>query len=213
MKGNDYYKLTLVTNKKATPLDQYLKFVYACAKSGITCVQLREKNLHPDELLEFGTQLLSLLQPFSIPLIINDNADLAYRLNADGVHLGQSDGNVSEIRERLGDDKIIGLSINSIAQLHAANTLPIDYVGVGAIFPTNNKKNITTIWGCDGLKQIASLSNHVVIAIGGINDSNVSDVIKAGAHGVAAIAVFHDATDPSLTTNKLHDLIENNIND
>ncbi len=206
---DDFYKLTLVTNRQNIPLDKYLHFIDQCAQSGITAVQLREKKLNYAELLEFGKQLQNILSPYNIPLIINDNVELAFELNAAGVHLGQSDGNILKAREMLGSNKIIGITIDSIEQLLIANTLPIDYVGVGAIFPTNNKSNVATVWGCEGLKQLAALTSHLIIAIGGIDQNNVSQVVQSGAHGIAAIGVFHvDIQNPKTMTQQLRQTIE-----
>ena len=207
MKDN-FSTLTLVTNKRDQPLNEYLHFITQCAGSGVTSIQLREKNLFYKDLFEFGKKLQHILEPFEIPLIVNDNLQLAYELNADGVHLGQSDGNVIDARALLGPDKIIGITIDSIEQIHTANKLPIDYVGVGAIFESTNKKDVATILGCAGLKQIAQLSKHKIIAIGGINESNAAGVMQSGVLGIAAIAAFHDSKDPATTTKKLCTIIE-----
>jgi thiamine-phosphate pyrophosphorylase len=196
-------KLMLVTNKKDLPLDAYLDFISICAKSGVTSIQLREKSLDFDDLFQFGRQLQSILAPLSIPLIVNDSVELAYALNADGVHLGQTDGCALDARRILGDGKIIGLSIDTLAQLDIANTLPINYVGVGTIFPTNNKTDTGTVWGCEGLKKAALASKHPIIAIGGIDETNAIHVIQTGASGIAAIGAFHNALDPAATTSRL----------
>ncbi|MFN7096871.1 MAG: thiamine phosphate synthase [Gammaproteobacteria bacterium] len=201
-----FLTLMLITNKLTTPLQKYLDFIAICAEAGITSVQLREKNMTATELFEFGKQLQYVLKPFAIPLIINDHVDLCLALNADGVHLGQSDGDVLAARKRLGSHKMIGLTVDTVAQLHIANHLPIDYIGVGAIFPTKNKANIN-IWGLDGLKQAINTSTHPVVGIGGIVENNTSAVIQTGATGIAAIGVFHDAKNPKITTQNLRKLI------
>lgn len=201
--NTSFYKLMLVTQKQNKPLSDYLHFIHTCTKAGITAVQLREKNLSPSELFEFSKHLQHILKPFNIPLIVNDHIDLAAEINAEGVHLGQTDGNVRHARSHLGKDKIIGVTVNNIEQLEIANELPIDYVGVGAIFPTQNKKDVETVWGCEGLKKIKALSKHPIIAIGGITEHNAADVVQAGADGIAAIGAFHDANDPFATTQEL----------
>lgn len=209
----DVIKLMLVTNKNDQPLQPYLDFVAHCAQSGITAVQLREKKLSYEEAFIFGKQLQTILKPFSVSLIINDSVELAYNLNSDGVHLGQLDGSVVEARRKLGKNKIIGLTVNSIEEMLIANNLPIDYVGIGAIYPTNSKKDVKTILGCEGLKKIAQISKHPIIAIGGIDEVNALAVMRAGADGIAAIAAFHDTLDPIVTTKNLRDVIENIKND
>jgi len=193
---HSFYKLVLVTDKNHRSVNEYLHFIKTCAESGITAVQLREKRLSYQALLTFGEQLKLLLDQANLPLIINDSVELALALNASGVHLGQNDGDIHTARQALGPDKIIGVSIDSVENLLVANELPINYVGIGAIFPTKNKKNVSTIWGIDGLRQLIPLSKHPVIAIGGINTRNAKSVIATGVDGIAAIGVFHEASDP-----------------
>lgn len=202
MKNNDI-PLTLVTQKQSIPLDDYLTFIKNCAQLGITAIQLREKSLHYDELKQFGKEIQTIIKPYGIPLIVNDNIELAMEIDADGVHLGQSDGSPTIARERLGNDKIIGVSIDSIENLEEANQLHINYVGIGSIFPTSNKHNVKTIWGSDGLKKLAKISKHPIIAIGGINTTNVDEVYTAGANGIAVIGAIHEALDLEDTIKKL----------
>ena len=184
-------KRMLVTHKLHHPLLPYLDFIRTSIASGVTSVQLREKTLSRDELLAFGQALQDILIPLHIPLIINDHVDIALALQADGVHLGQQDMHPSEARKILGDKVLIGWSVDTEAQLHIANTLPIDYVGIGAIFPTKHKSDITTIWGLDGLARAAHISKHPIVAIGGIEMHNIPDILAAGADGIAGIGLFH----------------------
>lgn len=192
-----YDTLMLVTQKKQTTVADYVNFIKTCVDAGVTCVQLREKELNQHELITLGTLLLEVLKPMSVPLIINDHLDVALRLNADGVHLGQSDGDVITARKKLGEHKIIGLTVNSLADIEIANTLPVDYIGVGAIFPTDNKPNVKHHWGLAELKQAVNLSQHKVVAIGGINQDNVAAVLDTGTQGIAAIGAFHAAKKPA----------------
>ena len=152
-----------------------------------------------------------MLDPLHIPLIINDHIDVAIELNASGVHLGQSDGDPLLARQRLGSDKIIGLSIDSKDQLLAANDLPLDYVGIGAVFPTTSKHHVSTVWGIDGLKKLAKISKHPIVGIGGINKKNTEEVMLAGASGIAVIAALHDADDPSQLTHDLRYMIDKGV--
>jgi len=198
----------LVTNKKNAETEKYLDFVISCIEAGVNAVQLREKQMNHAELLMFGQALRSLLQATKTPLIINDNITLAIELNADGVHLGQQDESVIEARKQLGNDKIIGLSVDTMEQLTTANNLPLDYIGIGAIFPTKNKANINTVWGSEALTQLSKLSLHPILAIGGINEHNAKQVIQAGAHGIAAIDAFHAAKNIHETTKKLLKIIK-----
>lgn len=212
MKEN-FWQLTLVTNKGNAPTAPYLGFVEVCLKAGITCVQLREKSLTGEDLLDFGSSLKRLLDLYNVPLIVNDDVDLCIKLNASGVHLGQSDTKVTKARSALGTDKIIGLSVNTIEQIQTSLTLPIDYIGVGAIFPTHNKPDVETIWGLRGLSQASLVSSHPIVAIGGIDESNAFSVMNSGADGIAAIGAFHQAADPCLTTKNLIKITKEANND
>ncbi|MFY7697959.1 MAG: thiamine phosphate synthase [Legionella sp.] len=202
-----FWQLTLVTNKGSAPTAPYLEFIERCLKAGITCVQLREKSLPNEDLLHFGSSLKHLLDLYNVPLIINDEPYLCIKLGAFGIHLGQSDMNVRKARAVLGADKIIGLSVNTLKDVENALTLPIDYIGVGAIFPTHNKPNIETIWGLAGLRNASLISPYPIVAIGGIDESNTFSVINSGADGIAAIGAFHRAADPFLTTKNLITII------
>lgn len=206
--GESFYKLTLVTNRQDTPLTDYLYFISSCASAGITAVQLREKHQSRDFLLMFGRELKRMLDPLHIPLIVNDDLKLALELDASGVHLGQSDGDPAYARKILGPQKIIGVSIDTRENLLKANTLPIDYVGIGAIFATPNKKNVSTIWGIKGLQALSSITKHPIVGIGGINTNNAATIMTSGAHGIAVIGALHDANDPTSATQQLRYIID-----
>lgn len=199
----DYYKLMLVTNKQNIAVNHYLDFIEICIQHGVTAVQLREKNLPRNELVSFGQALHDLLIAYRIPLIVNDSVKLAISLDAEGVHLGQQDGNVIQARKRLGDKKIIGVSVTSLQELHTANQLPIDYIGIGAIFPTNSKLDVQHHWGCDELQQAVLIASHKTIAIGGIDHGNINQVLATNVDGIAAIAAFHHAKNPAQLTQQL----------
>jgi len=197
----------LVTHKGSTPTPAYLEWLKSCVAGGVTCVQLREKDLSEDDLWAFACALKKALDEMQIPLIINDHVELCLQLGAAGVHLGQSDMAVEKARSILGPQALMGLSVNTIEQLQVANHQPIDYVGIGAIFPTQHKPDIESVWGLDGLREAASLSRHPIVAIGGIDASNTHDVKQAGAYGIAGIGVFHQSPDPFLTAQTLTHLI------
>lgn len=200
---SDFYKLMLVTHRQSHPLDDYLHFIEKCLCSGVSSVQLREKNASPDFLLDYALRLKNLLDRYKIPLIINDNLELAIEINAQGLHLGQTDGSPLLARERLGADKYLGLSIESEDDLEKANHCNLDYVAASAVFSTTNKTNLRKIWGIEGLQSLAQRSIHPLIAIGGINEQNVEKVIEAGAQGIAVIDALHAAENPSATATAL----------
>lgn len=213
--NHEFYKLILITHRQNTSLLKYLDFIEQCVSSGVSSVQLREKNADKAFKLKFAQQLKEILSPLNIPLIINDDINLAVQVNADGVHLGQTDSIPQVARDILGKNKFIGLSIESKLELKKANLLALDYVAASAVFPTQSKNNVRTIWGLDGLNYFSKHSNHPVVGIGGINQYNLAEVIQAGAHGVAVIGALHESDNPSHTALAFRKIIDcrNNLND
>ncbi|MFC3908658.1 thiamine phosphate synthase [Legionella dresdenensis] len=199
----DYLKLMLVTNRQTDDLGSYLAFIEQCLIGGVTSVQLREKSPRSEQLLADAGQLKLLLDRYQIPLIINDNVDLAIELDAAGVHLGQSDGCPETARARLGQDKIIGLSLESEEDLLTSNQLPVSYTAASAVFATASKSNLRKLWGLAGLRELAERCRHPVIAIGGIDLTNAADVAAAGAAGIAVIGALHQADDPAVAASRL----------
>ncbi len=205
-----FYKLMLVTNRKSQPLSDYLQFIEQCISSGITSVQLREKDGNPSFLRDYALQLKTLCDSYNVPLIINDNLELAREIKAQGLHLGQTDGSPHIARQRLGSHKYLGLSVESEGDLRRANGCALDYVAASAVFPTANKSNLRRFWGLEGLSLLAKSSVHPLIAIGGINLDNVAEVIAAGAQGIAVIGALHEAENPAQMTANLRLLIDKN---
>lgn len=194
---------TLVTHSQALGMENYDVFLQACLAGGVDTVQLREKQLPYPKLLAFGHTLKMLLDAKKIPLIVNDHVGLCQALDTAGVHLGQSDGDVLDARRRLGRQKIIGLTVDTLEQLEIANRLPIDYVGIGAIFPSRSKSDVLTVWGLDGLRKALAHSRHPIIAIGGITSHNVSNVRQTGVAGIAVIGALHQAACPQSVAQSL----------
>lgn len=193
----NHRQLHLLTACPNSEHGEYLKFIELSAKSGITHLQLRQKNWSFSSLLSLGRELQAILTPYSVPLIINDNLHLALELNADGLHLGQKDGDPDAARTILGADKIIGISIENNTQLEQANlSRSINYVAASAVFPSKSKNNIEHIWGLDGLDKFCQMSYHPVIAIGGINLSNIAQVGAIPISGIAVISAIHEANNP-----------------
>ncbi|MGI2799718.1 thiamine phosphate synthase, partial [Photobacterium damselae] len=169
------YRLYLVTDENQDI--ETLKFVIKEAiAGGVTMVQLREKHGNVQEFIHRALVVKALLINTGIPLIINDRVDVALAVDADGIHLGQSDMPVAIARRLLGKDKIIGLSVENSQQLDEAQNLPIDYIGLSAIYPTQTKTDTVYYWGIDGLKQAVETTSLPIVAIGGINDKNISNV-------------------------------------
>lgn len=187
------FRLCLVTNLQNQPFSSYKPLILKAIQGGITSVQLREKTQNLFEFQELALQLKSTLRPFNIPLIINDHVEIAKDIDADGVHIGQSDLSPYEARKILGPKKIIGWSVETLKELDMANQLTcIDYIAASAVFPSKTKPDCKTIWGITGLRQITQLSKHPVMAIGGINLSNIEMIIDNGACGAAVIGAIHN---------------------
>lgn len=197
-------KLCLITHPEHRSIERYEQLIRAAISGGVTSVQLRNKTNDMAMLHNTATALLSLLRPLRIPLIINDNVALAKEIDADGVHLGQSDISPVEARKMLGVNKLIGWSIETHEQLEQANQLTcIDYIAASAIFPSKIKHDCKTIWGLTGLETLAQQSRHPVIAIGGIDINNIRDVMAHGAFGVAVISAIHDHDLPEIAASEL----------
>ena len=210
---SDLMKFCLVTNMKSRTIDQYLSFLAEAIKGGVTIIQLREKLASSDEMREKALAIHKFLKPYNIPLILNDNVLLAAEINAEGVHLGQDDMSVACARKIIGEDKIIGLSIENLDQLMLANEEEgIDYVSASAIFPTPTKPDCKSFWGIDGLKKFVSSSTHNVMAIGGINHENIAEIIKAGAKGVAVIGAIHNHKNPRFAATQIMEALNDHKN-
>lgn len=182
--------------------------VCAAVEGGVTHVQLREKMLSTREFIASGLQIKKILQGKNVPLIINDRVDVALAIDADGVHLGQSDMPYSYARRLLGDHKIIGVTIENLTQLHEINDVDVQYLGVGPIFPTQSKQDVPEPLTVSQLQQICQITHHSVIAIGGINPSNVSAVLAAGAQGIAVISAITQTKEPEKIARLLKNIMQ-----
>jgi thiamine-phosphate pyrophosphorylase len=196
-------ELCLVTQPKTSDLSAYFHFLERAIQGGVTSVQLRDKTASSDVFEQTAYAVKKQLAPLNIPLILNDRLDIAHAIDADGVHLGQTDASPSEARRILGLDKIIGWSIESLDELDMANELDLDYVAASAVFPSKTKHDCKTYWGLEGLHQLVQKSKHPVVAIGGIDARNARDVMRQGASGVAVVHALHDANDPFLAAQDL----------
>jgi thiamine-phosphate pyrophosphorylase len=202
-------RFCLVTDLPSTDLTEYYKFLQQCILGGITCVQLRAKTLPRDQVYTIAQKLKQFLTAWNIPLILNDYIDLAIEIDADGVHIGQTDGDPEQIRKLIGNNKYLGLSVESMHDVKKANLLNcIDYIAASAIFATKNKTNCMMYWGLEGLHQVAQQSKHPVVAIGGINELNASDVLAHGAEGIAVIGALHDSSNPQLSAKNISKLFK-----
>ena len=163
-------------------------------QGGATFIQLREKNLDQDHFMEEALELKKLCAAYHVPFVINDNVEIAAKMDADGVHVGQSDMEAGDVRAKLGPDKIIGVSAQTVEQAVLAEKHGADYLGVGAVFPTGSKDDADDV-SYETLKAICAAVSIPVVAIGGIAQSNVEQLAGSGMCGVAVISAIYAAKD------------------
>ena len=161
---------------------------------GVTFLQLREKELDEVHFLEEAKELQQLCREYQVPFIVNDNVDIAISMNADGVHVGQSDMEAGDVRAKLGPDKIIGVSAPTVEQAVLAEKHGADYLGVGAVFPTGSKDDADDV-SYETLKAICEAVSIPVIAIGGITQENVKELAGSGICGIAVISAIYAQQD------------------
>ncbi|GMQ49600.1 thiamine phosphate synthase [Vibrio sp. 10N] len=208
---NNPYRLYLVTDENQD-MDTLVHVVSEAVAGGVTMVQLREKHHDVRAFIQKAQAVKHVLKGTGVPLIINDRVDVALAVNADGVHLGQTDMPAELARKLIGSQRILGLSIESNAQLEQAQSLPIDYIGLSAIFATPTKTNTKTHWGLDGLREVLAKTTLPVVAIGGINEANLTNITTTGVHGVALVSAICHADSPKEAAAKLRTIMENASN-
>ncbi|HDM8168717.1 TPA: thiamine phosphate synthase [Vibrio harveyi] len=196
------YRLYLVTDDQQD-LATLKRVVKKAVEGGVTMVQVREKHGDVCAFIERAQAVKDILKDTDVPLIINDRVDVALAVDADGVHLGQSDMPAIIARELIGPNKILGLSIENEEQLAEADSLPIDYIGLSAIFATPTKTNTKKHWGIDGLKMALETTSLPIVAIGGINESNIPQLSATGVHGLALVSAICHADDPKTASEYL----------
>lgn len=172
---------------------------------GATFIQLREKQLDEAHFMEEAVEIQKLCKQYGVPFLINDNVELAVKMNADGVHVGQEDMEAGEVRRRLGPDKIIGVSAHSVEEALRAEACGADYLGAGAVFNTNSKSDVTRLEH-ETLKEICDAVKIPVIAIGGISKDNLLELSGTGICGVAVISAIFAQENIKTATRELQSL-------
>lgn len=201
------YAITMPNSPGMRPLnDQVLEALDA----GITMLQLREKHMSDDEFLKEALSLRKLTDRYHVPLIINDNLRVALESGADGIHIGQSDLPVREVRLKIGSDKILGVTAKTVAQAIDAQKNGADYLGSGAVFPSNTKKEALPM-SIEMLSNICKSVSIPVVAIGGINISNVSMLKGTEIAGAAVISGIFSEPDIGIAVRRLRAELKNII--
>lgn len=207
------YDLYLVTDDRISDRNKLFEIIEEAICGGVSIVQLREKNINTREFIEKGIELKKILKKYNVPLIINDRIDVALAIEADGVHVGQKDMPYEYLIKLIPKYMIIGLSIENFYQLQEAENMKLDYIALSPIFNTPTKTDFEEEpWGIEGLKKARKNTSHKIIAIGNINKSNVSDVIKAGADGIAVVSAICSADDPRKAAQELLEIIKKSRN-
>ncbi len=176
-------------------------------KGGATFVQLREKDLPEEEFYQEALEIQQLCRQYGVPFVLDDDVELAKRVNADGVHVGQSDMEAGNVRAILGEDKILGVSAQTVEQAVLAQQRGADYLGVGAVFHTDSKADAKPV-SYETLKAICQAVTIPVVAIGGIGQGNVKELAGSGICGVAVISAIFAAEDIREATARLKALTE-----
>ena len=203
-------RLYLVTNRYQDSLQSFLEKVEKACRSGVTIIQLREKNLTTNQYYQLAKQVKEITDAYQVPLIIDDRLDVCLAVDAAGLHIGDDELPVSVARKVLGPEKILGVTAKTVKRALEAETSGADYLGTGAIFPTTTKENapITLI---STLKTICQTVAIPVVAIGGLTSENIDQLIGTGIAGVAVVRDLMQAEDIETKTQalltKLDDII------
>lgn len=174
-------------------------------KGGVTFVQLREKDLDENAFLAEAKEIQALCRSWGVPFVINDNVELAVAIDADGVHVGQSDMEAGDVRAMIGPDKILGVSTQTVEQARAAQARGADYLGVGAVFATGSKADAVEVEH-EVVREICQAVDIPAIAIGGITVDNVKELAGSGLSGIAVISAIFGAADIEAAAAKLRAL-------
>ena len=203
-------RLYLVTNRYQDSLENFLEKVETACRSGVTIIQLREKNLTTNQYYQLAKQVKEITDAYQVPLIIDDRLDVCLAVDAAGLHIGDDELPVSVARKVLGPEKILGVTAKTVKRALEAETSGADYLGTGAIFPTTTKENapITLI---STLKTICQTVAIPVVAIGGLTSENIDQLIGTGIVGVAVVRDLMQAEDIEAKTQafltKLNDIV------
>ncbi|RXK50370.1 thiamine phosphate synthase [Halorientalis pallida] len=200
----------LVTAEAISAGRSTVEIVEAAIDGGVDVVQLREKEMGARDRYDLGLELRELTREADVALIVNDRVDLAAAVDADGVHLGDADLPISVARDQLGADAIVGRSVSTPEAAREAERAGADYLGVGAVYPTDSKDTDPegTEIGLDRIRAVAEAVELPFVGIGGVNPDNAAAVIEAGADGVAVISAITAADDPAAATRALGAAVE-----
>ena len=203
--------LYAVTDRAWVGKQSLYEQVESALKGGATCVQLREKELNEEEFLKEAMEISALCKQYGVPFFINDNVEIAIKCHADGIHVGQEDMDAAQVRRKVGNDMIIGVSVHSVEEALEAVKKGADCLGAGAMFSTSTKANVNLL-PKETLRDICAAVDIPVVAIGGIGKSNISQLSGTGVDGVALVSAIFAADDIENECRLLRKLSEEMVN-
>lgn len=205
-----YMQLYAVTDRAWTGNKTLYEQIKEALENGVTCVQLREKNLDEASFIEEAKKISVLCRQYNTPFIVNDNVNVAIASNADGIHIGQEDMGLKDVREIVGENLIIGISAHTVEEAKFAQENGADYIGIGAVFETSTKNDVDVI-PYEKVKSICDAVDIPKVAIGGINAENILKLKGSGIDGVAVVSAIFGAKDIGKATKELYTLSNNLI--
>ena len=194
--------LYAVTDRAWVGTKSLYEQVKEALENGVTCVQLREKELSEEDFLKEANQISTLCKEYKVPFIVNDNVNIAIACKADGIHIGQEDMELTNVRKLVGEDMIIGVSVHTVEEALKAQEGGADYIGIGAVFATSTKTDVDVL-SFETLKSICEAVDIPTVAIGGIKKDNICKLKKSGIDGVAVVSAIFAAKDIATATKEL----------
>ena len=194
--------LYAVTDRAWVGTKSLYEQVKEALENGVTCVQLREKELDERDFLKEAKQISTLCKEYKVPFIVNDNVNIAIACKADGIHIGQEDMELTNVRKLVGEDMIIGVSAHTVEEAIKAQEDGADYIGIGAVFATSTKTDVDVL-SFETLRSICKAVDIPTVAIGGIKKDNICKLKGSGIDGVAVVSAIFAANDIATATKEL----------
>ena len=205
--SKEMMRLYAVTDRMWTGRQTLMEQVEDALKGGVTCVQLREKELDEETFLQEAMEMKALCEKYHVPFFVNDNVDIAVKCKADGIHVGQEDMAAAKVRQKVGENMMIGVSVHSVEEALEAVRNGADYLGVGAMFSTSTKTDADVLT-TEVLRDICAAVDVPVVAIGGISKENMLELKGTGVDGVALVSAIFAAQDIETECRMLHQMSE-----
>lgn len=198
----DIYTLYLVTDRFDYTDDEFFSIIEEACQAGVTLVQLREKKATTNRFFHLAQKVKTITDKYDVPLIINDRVDICLAVDAAGVHIGDDELPIDVTRSLIGPDKLLGVSADTLDRANEAQQLGADYLGIGAVFPSSTKADCETV-SLDIVRQMNDRSALPSVAIGGINQDNITQLEKTGITGISLVSAIMQADNVSETTGQL----------